>query len=66
MSTPESPTSSGTTQPAGEGISDEQAVAEVADQTSPDLKAQGVFEREAEGAATDEPIDEASADEIAE
>ena len=43
----------GETKPAGEGVSDEDAVAEVAEQTSSDLKAEDVFEREAEGTATD-------------
>lgn len=64
MSTPESPESPGTTKPAGEGLSDEDAVAEVAEQTSPDQKAEDVFEREAEGASTDAPIDEATADDV--
>jgi protease I len=56
----------GTTKPAGEGISDEQAVAEVAEQTSSDVKAADVFERESDGAATDQAADQASADDIAE
>jgi large subunit ribosomal protein L4 len=55
----------GTTKPAGEGLSDEQAAAEVAEQTSSDLKAEDVFERESEGASTDAPAAEASADEVA-
>jgi hypothetical protein len=62
MSTSETP---GTTKPAGEGLSDEEAVAEVADQTSPDQKAEDVFEREADGASTDQPIEEATADDVA-
>ncbi|HEX3897904.1 MAG TPA: hypothetical protein VHW74_01930 [Mycobacteriales bacterium] len=66
MNTSESPTSPGTTKPAGEDISDDRARAEVAEQTSSDLKAQAVFEREAEGAVSDEPIEETSADELAE
>jgi hypothetical protein len=65
MSTPESPVSPGTTKPAGEGISDEQAAAEVADQTSSDRKAEDVFEREGDGASTDTEAKEASADDIA-
>lgn len=64
MSTPESPVSAGTTKPAGEGISDEEAVAEVAEQTSPDKKAEDVFEREADGTSTDAPADEAAADDV--
>jgi large subunit ribosomal protein L4 len=54
------------TKPAGEGVSDEAAVAEVAEQTSSDLKAEDVFEREGDGATTDTAADEASADEVAE
>jgi large subunit ribosomal protein L4 len=56
----------GETKPAGEGLSDEAAVAEVAEQTSSDRKAEDVFEREADGATTDTAADEASADEVAE
>jgi deglycase len=41
----------GETRPAGEGISDEEMSREVANQTSSDLKADDVFEREADGAA---------------
>ncbi|HEX3824598.1 MAG TPA: hypothetical protein VHV79_09055 [Mycobacteriales bacterium] len=62
--TPES-TSAGTTKPAGEDLSDESAVAEVAGQTSSDLKAEPVFERESAGAATDTAADELTADEVA-
>lgn len=43
----------GDTKPAGEGISDEEMVREVAGQTSSDLKAEDVFERETDGAAGD-------------
>ncbi|MDQ6937419.1 MAG: hypothetical protein M3140_06870 [Actinomycetota bacterium] len=35
--------------PAGEGISDEEFARQVADQTSSDLKAEDVFERDAHG-----------------
>ena len=41
------------TKPAGEGISDEEMVREVAGQTSSDLAVEDVFEREADGAAGD-------------
>jgi large subunit ribosomal protein L4 len=54
----------GQTKPAGEGVSDEEAVAEVAEQTSSDLKAEDVFEREADGTATDAPADKTEADEV--
>ena len=65
MNASESPASAGTTRPAGEGLSDEEAAAEVAQQTSSDLKASDVFERESDGATTDEAIDKATADEVA-
>ena len=52
----------GTTKPAGEGVSDEQAVAEVAEQTSPDVKAEQAFEAAA-GKDTDAPAETALADE---
>jgi hypothetical protein len=43
----------GETRPAGEGVSDDEMVREVADQTSSDLTAEAVFEREADGAKDD-------------
>ena len=43
----------GDTRPAGEGVSDDEMAREVADQTSSDLKADDVFEREADGASSD-------------
>jgi hypothetical protein len=46
-------TGPGETRPAGEGLSDEEMAREVAGQTSSDLKADDVFEREARGAAGD-------------
>jgi large subunit ribosomal protein L4 len=55
-------TDAGTTTPAGEGLSDEQAAAEVAEQTSPDLKAEEAFEAAA-GRDTDAPAEQALADE---
>jgi hypothetical protein len=53
-----------TTQPAGEGLSDEAAVAEVADQTDPDLKVEAVFKRERDGADTDHAAEDLDADEV--
>lgn len=50
----------GDTRPAGEGVSDEDMAKQVADQTSSDLKADDVFEREADGAASD--VEAAKAD----
>jgi large subunit ribosomal protein L4 len=55
-------TDAGTTAPAGEGLSDEKAKAEVAEQTSPDLKAEEAFESAA-GKDTDAPAEQALADE---
>jgi large subunit ribosomal protein L4 len=55
-------TDAGTTAPAGEGVSDEQAADEVAEQTSPDLKAEEAFESAA-GKDTDAPAEQALADE---
>jgi hypothetical protein len=43
----------GETKPAGSGVSDEEMVRQVADQTSSDLLAEPVFEQEADGASTD-------------
>jgi large subunit ribosomal protein L4 len=58
-------TDAGTTAPAGEGLSDSEAVTEVAEQTSSDIKAEDVFERESDGATTEAPVAEAGADEVA-
>jgi hypothetical protein len=54
----------GTTQPAGAGISDEEMAAKVAGETSPDLEAEDVFERESGGTDTDKPVAEADADDV--
>lgn len=43
----------GETTAAGEGLSDEEMAREVAGQTSSDLKADDVFQREADGASSD-------------
>jgi large subunit ribosomal protein L4 len=58
-------TDAGTTAPAGEDLSDSEAVTEVAEQTSSDIKAEDVFERESDGATTEAPVAEAGADEVA-
>jgi hypothetical protein len=55
-------TDAGTTAPAGEGVSDAEAAAEVAEQTSPDLKAEEAFETAA-GKDTDAPAETALANE---
>jgi hypothetical protein len=63
MSEPQG-TEAGDTRPAGEGVSDEEMARQVADQTSSDLKAQDVFEREADGAATETEAAKAGPDEL--
>lgn len=53
------------THPAGEGLSDEEMVRQVAGQTASDLKFSDVFERESEGAATEVEAAKASAEDLA-
>lgn len=53
------------TKAAGEGLSDEEMVEQVAGQTSSDLKYSDVFEREADGTTTDVEAAKASADDVA-
>ncbi len=43
----------GTTTTAGEGVDDQEFTSEVNEQTSSDLKVEGAFEREADGATSD-------------
>ena len=57
-------TPAGSTKPAGEGVSDQEVAEEVAEQTSSDLKASDVFEREAGGAASDTEAAETSAEDL--
>ena len=57
-------TEAGTTTAAGEGVGDEQLAQQVAEQTSSDLEAEGAFERESDGAATDTEAAKADADEL--
>jgi len=57
-------TGPGETRPAGEGVGDEEMVREVADQTSSDLKADDVFEREADGAASEVEAAKAGPDDL--
>lgn len=54
----------GETRPAGEGLTDEEMAREIADQTSSDLKADDVFEREADGAAGDVEAAKAGPDDL--
>ena len=58
-------TDAGTTTPAGQGVSDEQLAKQVGDQTSSDLQVEDVFEREADGAATDTEAAKADGSELA-
>ncbi|MFL6162512.1 MAG: hypothetical protein ACJ74U_09795 [Jatrophihabitantaceae bacterium] len=55
----------GDVRPAGEGVTDEEMVQQVAGQTASDLKNADVFEREADGASSDTEAAKASADELA-
>jgi hypothetical protein len=43
----------GSTQPAGEGLSDEELVEQVESQTSSDLEVEELFEAESDGASSD-------------
>jgi len=62
--TPEASVSeSGSTEAAGSGVSDDEMVKEVAEQTSSDLAAEGTFERESAGATTDTEAAKETADE---
>jgi hypothetical protein len=54
----------GETRAAGEGLGDEEMSREVADQTSSDLKADDVFEREADGASSDVEAAKADPDDL--
>jgi hypothetical protein len=51
--------------PAGEGLSDEEMVQQVAGQTDSELEQKDWFEREADGTTTDTEAAKADADEIA-
>ena len=55
-----------TTKQAGEGLSDEEMVRQVADQTDSEHQQADVFEREADGTTTDTEAAKADADELAE
>ena len=51
-------------QPAGEGLTDQEMAKEVARQTSSELKRKDFFEREADGTTTDTEAAKAEADEL--
>jgi protease I len=57
-------TDAGTTRPAGDGVDDQELANQVGEQTSSDLQAEDVFEREADGAATDTEAAKAGGDEL--
>lgn len=57
-------TAAGTTEPAGAGVSDEELAKQVGGQTSSDLQAEDVFERENDGAAGDTEAAKADADDL--
>lgn len=58
-------TDAGNTRPAGEGVDDAELAEQVGEQTSSDLQAEDVFEREADGAATDTEAAKADGSELA-
>ena len=53
----------GSTSPAGEGLTDEEMVEQVADQTASDLKHEDFFAREADGAVGETEAAKVDADE---
>jgi protease I len=57
-------TDAGTTRPAGDGVDDQELANQVGEQTSSDLQAEDVFERESDGAATDTEAAKAGGDEL--
>lgn len=52
------------TQPAGEGLSDEEMTGQVAGQTSSDLEVENVFAREHDSASSETEAAKADADEL--
>lgn len=54
----------GKTTQAGEGLTDEEMVEQVSEQTSSDLDEADVFKRETDGTTTDTEAAKASADEL--
>jgi hypothetical protein len=58
-------TDAGNTRPAGDGVSDTELAEQVGEQTSSDLEAEDVFEREADGASSDTEAAKADGSELA-
>ncbi|HEX7355846.1 MAG TPA: hypothetical protein VF288_13570 [Mycobacteriales bacterium] len=54
----------GTTHPAGHGVDDDELARKVSQETSPDLEAQDVFERESGGTDTDKAAAQEDADDV--
>lgn len=57
-------TDAGNTRPAGDGVSDDKLAEQVGEQTSSDLQAEDVFERETDGAATETEAAKADGSEL--
>jgi hypothetical protein len=57
-------TDAGTTRPAGAGVDDQELASQVGEQTSSDLQAEDVFERESGGATTDTEAAKADGDDL--
>lgn len=57
-------TSAGTTRPAGEGVDERELAEQVGEQTDSNLEVEDVFEREADGAATETEAAKATADDL--
>ena len=57
-------TSAGTTRPAGAGLDDQELAEQVGEQTDSNLEVEDVFEREADGAASETEAAKATADEL--
>lgn len=57
-------TDRGTTEQAGSGVSDDELVEQVGEQTDSNLEVEGAFERESDGAATDTEIAKADGDDL--
>jgi hypothetical protein len=57
-------TDAGTTRPAGAGVDDQELASQVGEQTSSDLQAEDVFERESGGATTDTEAAKSDGDDL--
>ena len=57
-------TSAGTTRPAGEGLDERELTEQVGEQTDSNLEVEGLFEREADGAASETEAAKATAEDL--